>query len=443
MPVLLCLLAAVAAEPSGAVGRAAEDLASGAVQGLEASKWALAVAAPGAEGLREPVETALASALSRRGQSVLPLRALQLADAEASARALGADQLLRVRASLSVNALVLSGEIIPTRANFFLQHAPAARGAGSRLLAATIPADNAARSLAMAARPAAGTIRLVPLADVPARVLAIAAGTTEAGVRLVAVTSAGVALLDPRGAQLAFHPLPAPPPGPRVRDAAAVVSVGDFAGGRIAYAVAGAPEGEVLSAAGDRLERAASIALAPASAAAPIAAGGAGALFGAFVPGRGELADVIAASPGPSARPASGRDLFAVAAAPRPGRVAYAALGTDYVLQLLDATLAPVRPDVPSVGTGFALADLDGDGEPELVASSAQPGSTDRARVVRLGAQPSIAFESATVEGGFVAAAAADLTGDGLDDAVLAAALPGGGTRLWLLTADATWPKLR
>ena len=36
-----------------------------------------------------------------------------------------------------------------------------------------------------------------------------------------------------------------------------------------------------------------------------------------------------------------------------------------------------------------------------------------------------------------VAGAAADLTGDGLDDAILAAALPGGGTRLWILTADA------
>jgi hypothetical protein len=56
---------------------------------------------------------------------------------------------------------------------------------------------------------------------------------------------------------------------------------------------------------------------------------------------------------------------------------------------------------------------------------------------VRLGAQPAIAFESSAVEGAFVAGAAADLTGDGLDDAVLAAVLPGGGTRLWILTADA------
>jgi hypothetical protein len=91
---------------------------------------------------------------------------------------------------------------------------------------------------------------------------------------------------------------------------------------------------------------------------------------------------------------------------------------------------------------GFALADLDGDGEPELVASAARPGSSDRARVLRLGSQVVTVFESAEVEGALVAGSAADVTGDGLDDAILAAALPGGGTRLWIVTAEArtVWP---
>jgi hypothetical protein len=40
------------------------------------------------------------------------------------------------------------------------------------------------------------------------------------------------------------------------------------------------------------------------------------------------------------------------------------------------------------------------------------------------------------VPGALLAAAAGDLTGDGLDDVVLAAVQPGGETRLWLLTAD-------
>jgi hypothetical protein len=89
------------------------------------------------------------------------------------------------------------------------------------------------------------------------------------------------------------------------------------------------------------------------------------------------------------------------------------------------------------VGAGFALADLDGDGEPEMVASSAVPGPRDHVRVLRHGAQVAAVFESADVEGALLAGAAADVTGDGLDDAILAAALPGGGTRLWLLSTDA------
>jgi hypothetical protein len=355
---------------------------------------------------------------------------------------LGADVLLRVHASLTGSTLTLSGDVVPTRPNFFLQRVPSARGAGSRLVNATSPADDAARARAAGARPAVGGPRLAPLRELPGRVLALAAGQAEAGMRLAAVTPAGVALLDPRGAQLAFHPLPPPPPGPRVRDASAVVAIGDFAGGRIAYALAGRAEGEVLSAANDELAHAAWLPLPPTSATAPIASGGAGTLFGAFVPGRGVLADVVSAVADPGARLATARELFAAAAAPRPGRVAYAVLGTDYSLRLLGPTLEHVLPEVAAVGVGFALADLDGDGEPELVASAARPGTSDRARVLRLYSQVVTTFESSDVEGSFVAGAAADLTGDGLDDAILAAALPGGGTRLWILTAEArtAWP---
>jgi hypothetical protein len=116
--------------------------------------------------------------------------------------------------------------------------------------------------------------------------------------------------------------------------------------------------------------------------------------------------------------------------------VAYGLLGDDYSLHLHGPDLAPAAPDISGVGAGFALADIDGDGEVEVVASSAVPGPTDRVRVLRPGAAAETAFTSAPVDGAFLAGAAADLTGDGIDDAVLAAVLPDGRTRLWLLTAD-------
>jgi len=346
---------------------------------------------------------------------------------------------LRVRVSLLGETLTLTGELIPTRPNFFLQRVPTARPGGSRLVSATAPADGPALAMASTHRPGTGSPSLVALGDIGERVLALAAGAVGDGtpVRLVAVTQTRVLLFDVHCALLASRPLPVAPGDRRVRDPAAVAAIGDLRGGRIGYAVAGRAESEFLSASGDRLERVASIPSGGLAAVVPLAAGGAGPLFGAFLPGRGTLADILSRSPDPQGHPRSGRELFGVAAATRPGRVAYAALGTDFTLRLLGPSLEAVFPDIPAVGVGFALADLDGDGEPEIVASSATPGPSDRVRVLRPGDRSQVIFESPPVEGMIIAGAGADLTGDGIEDAILAAALPSGTTRLWLLTWDA------
>jgi len=181
----------------------------------------------------------------------------------------------------------------------------------------------------------------------------------------------------------------------------------------------------------------------------PLAAGERGALFGAFVPGKAVLADVLSPSPDPSIPFRSEREFVAFASAPRPGHVAHAWVSGDGVVTVLDPGLKPVGEPLEGVGSGFALADVDGDGEPELIASAPEAGATDRVRVLRWPpgpgpeAPPLVVLESPALPGSILSGAAADLTGDGVDDAVLAAVLPDGGSELWLVTSDLRFAEAR
>jgi hypothetical protein len=438
---LVALLAAVPpagrAAPPPAVVAAARALADDAGPPAEGRRALLLAVESRAPSLAGTIETALDAALSSRGYSVTPHRGA--GDPEGAARSGGQDWLLRVRAGLvpGRREIALVGELIPAWASFFLQRRPEARAIPPRVLQARAPADAETLLLAREDRPAGAPFASVrTLARLPGRVLALAVGEAGEPGRpvLVAATAASVIVLSAAGERLAARDFPPEPLSP-VRDPAAALAVGDFGGGRIAVFRAGAAHGEVLDLRGGRLEAAGALD------AAPLCAGEAGRLFGAFAPGTSVFRDLLSPLVDPAAAPRSERTLYGVAAAPRAGPIAFAALGTDLRVELLGPDLRAVAPSAPlATGSGFALADLDGDGTAELVASSPDPAAQERIRVLAPLAKAPLLVESGPVAGAILAGAGGDLTGDGVDDAVLGAVTAGPGgepvTDLLLVTSD-------
>lgn len=437
LPLLAALLAAPAAggPPPPSLTALAGELGQAVGSPPDGRRGLALLVETRARALQPPVETALADALGRLGYAVTPVHAG--AEAETAARAQGQDWLLRVQAGLvpGRREVALVGEVIPTWDSFFLQRRPGARAQPPRLVQARRPADPETLLLGREERPPGSPFaRIRPLARLPGRVLALAVGDAGDGPAIAAATPEAVLLLSVAGAEVARRE-PDRSGWRPVRDPAAVVALGDFGGGRLAVQQAGAPRAEVLARHGDRLDVVATLA------AAPVCASEGGPLFGAFAPDEGLLVDQLTPSVDPDARPRSDRLLFAVSAAPHAGPIAYAALDADLRLELLGPDLQPAAPALPGVGVGFALADLDGDGTAEVVASSPLPTADDRVRVIAPRAERPLLLESGPMAGAILAGAGGDLTGDGIDDAVLALVSKGADgawtTELLLVTADA------
>jgi hypothetical protein len=430
-----CAAPARAAAPP-ALPAAADALAREVGPPLEGRRALLLDVETRAAALAAPLETALEASLAAQGYAVTPHRSGS--EPEGAARAGGHEWLLRVRAGLvpGRRELALVGELIPAWASFFLQRRPGARAIPPRLVQARAAADLETLLLAREAPPAGAPFAAVrTLARVPGRVLALAVGEPGApgAGAVVAVTEGAILVLSASGERLAERTLG--PIARPVRDPAAAAAVGDFGGGRIALFRAGAAQGEVLALRGDRLESAGALE------AAPLCAGEAGRLFAAFEPGAGVFRDALATLVDPALPSRSRRSLYGAACAPGAGRPAFAVLGTDLALELLGPDLRPVgaAPGPRPTGSGFALADLDGDGAAELVASSPDPAAPERIRVLALLSEAPPLLASPPLAGAILAGAGGDLTGDGIDDAVLAAILEGEdgpATDLLLVTAD-------
>jgi hypothetical protein len=432
----LALLAVPASAAPSALAAVADGLTAEIGPPPE-GRAALLLAVDAAPGLRAPLETALDAALAARGYAVTRHRGD--GEPEEAARTGGHDWLLRVRGGLvpGRRELAAVGELIPAWASFFMQRRPGARAVPPRIVQARAAADPGTLLLGRELRRAGAPFAAIrPIARVPGRVLALAIGDAgETGhPTIVAVTADAVRVLSSAGAPIAERTAERGALRP-VRDPAATVAVGDFGGGRIALRRAGAPRGEVFALAGDRLDRAGELD------AAPLCAGGAGRLFGAFEPGTGVLRDVLSPLVDAAAPPRSTRLLYGAGCAPRAGPIAFAALATDLRVELLGPDLRPAGPARAALatGSGFALADLDGDGVAELVASSADPAGPERIRILAPLSEAPLLLESQPVTGALLAGAGGDLTGDGMDDAVLAAVSDGAegpATVLLLVTSD-------
>jgi hypothetical protein len=415
-PLLATILAAATAASPPALTAVAERLALEIGPPAEGRRALALVIETRSPALAAPLEAALEAALARTGYAVTRSRGAR--DAEGAARAAGQDWLLRVQGGLvpGRREVAVVGEVIPAWASFFLQHRPSARAIPPRLVQARVAADPETLLIGREDRPAGAPFATIrPLARIEGRVLALAAGDAGEGVPVVAAaTPDAVLLLSAAGGPLARRELDRAS-WRAVRDPAAAIAVGDFGGGRIAVQHAGAPRAEVLVRRGDRLEPVATFP------AAPLCATEAGRLFGLFAPGKGVLIDQLSPFVDPEARPRSARELYGVAAAPRGGPISFAVLGQDLRLELLGSALEPAGTPLEGVGTGFALADLDGDGTAEVIASAPAPGAPDRIRILAPRAAVPLLLESAPFPGALLAGAGSDLTGDGVDDAILAA----------------------
>jgi hypothetical protein len=402
--------------PATALGRGAAQAAAQALEDVPQGRTVGVFCQAPTPELQQAGAALLVDSVRKRGaKAALIVDAQDPQDAERQGRSQGIDVLLRVRVGLEGGMLTLGGDRVGTWVNFWDGKTLIRQLPGSPL-SVQLPADASVLTLARVVVPTVADPVVVPepprfavteLFRIPARVLAMALVDLDGeGQRALAVLTPGeVLILGPHGevrARRDFGSLPrsAHP----VREPCGGLTCSSGGRGRSLQSFAcSQSRGETLSLDGSGLHP---VGLLDAT---PLASGTAGSVSAINQAGTNLFGPEVKLGAAPHTL---ARAVVALAANPGPGEPSFLASYADGEVQPLSRTLGDLGAPLPGAGIA-ALADLDGDGIPELILSSGVGApESDSLRILAPG---SVAprFLSAPLNGAIAASAAGDLDGSG------------------------------
>jgi hypothetical protein len=357
------------AEASGALMRLAEAVASQVAQASAEPPVGVYVASELAS-LARSFATLVISDLAQRKLAPSSVNASSVEAAEATARQSGARSLARLTVGLANGSVSARGDLISTWVNFWSGQQAARNPRPAAAIAASVEADSQVLALAAApdswrmGRLTLGELRLegVRLADLPRWSAALAAGDLDGDGKdeIVALTDDEILAFSADGKLLARrdHRFLGDSATPCREPFGAISIVSQ----RIAYFSAGRRRGELLALDSGRAELRSLGYLDE----VPIAAQGEKQVWGAFVPGRSAFAPNLWTQS--RERWALANPLWAVSFFPT-------STGPRSLFVFADGTASWVPANsrgrrLSDAAAAMALVDIDGDGEPEIIATS-------------------------------------------------------------------------